>query len=49
MAQNFQKDMRFGLKAELIFKKHLEETQEDMVVHMTGHFKWFDMVTLGKE
>lgn len=46
MTQNFQADVRIGLKAELAYKKFLEE-QGKFVVHVNGHWKWFDLIVLG--
>lgn len=45
MAQNFQADMRIGMKAEMEFKKYLE-SKGLLVVHIKGWWKWFDLMTL---
>ena len=45
MAQNFQADVRIGMKAELKFKEHLE-SQGKLIVHINGWWKWWDMVEL---
>jgi len=45
MAQNFQADVRIGLKAELEFKRYLE-SQGKLVVHVKGWWKWWDLAVL---
>ena len=45
MAQNFQADVRIGMKAELEYKQHLESLGH-LVVHIKGWWKWWDLAIL---
>ena len=47
MAQNFQADVRIGLKAELAYKKQLEY-EGKLVIHINGWWKWWDLMVLEK-
>ena len=46
MGQNFQADLRIGLKAEMEYYEYLK-SQGKLVVHVTGHWKWWDIIELG--
>lgn len=46
VGQNFQADLRIGLQAEMAYFNYLE-SKGKFVLHVTGHWKWWDIIEFG--